>query len=76
MSTKMPMAGPDRARLKTTPFSIRLTEDEKPIRRLVRLIGLMPTYRRPDTSRPAKGYKTCPYLQAGLRVDRPNQVWC
>ena len=27
-------------------------------------------------SRPAKGHKTYPYLLAGLRIDRPNQVWC
>ena len=27
-------------------------------------------------SRPAKGHKTYPYLLGGLRVERPNQVWC
>ena len=26
--------------------------------------------------KPAKGHKTCPDLLAGLRIDRPNQVWC
>jgi hypothetical protein len=26
--------------------------------------------------RPAKGNKTYPYLLGGLRIDRPNQVWC
>jgi putative transposase len=26
--------------------------------------------------RPAKGHKTYPYLLTGLRVERPNQVWC
>ena len=31
---------------------------------------------KPDTSRPAKGHKTYPYLLGGLRVDRPDQVWC
>jgi putative transposase len=36
----------------------------------------MPIYQKPDTSRPAKGHKTHPYLLGGLRVDRPNQVWC
>ena len=25
---------------------------------------------------PAKGHKTYPYLLGGLRIDRPNQVWC
>jgi putative transposase len=31
---------------------------------------------RPNTSKPAKGHKTYPYLLGGLRIDRPNQVWC
>ncbi|MFG6543545.1 IS3 family transposase [Sulfitobacter sp. M22298] len=48
----------------------------KRIRRLMRLMRLMPIYQKPDTSRPAKGHKTYPYLLGGLRVDRPNQVWC
>ncbi|KRS16719.1 putative transposase OrfB [Roseovarius indicus] len=49
---------------------------EKRIRRLMRLMGLMPIYQKPNTSRPAKGHKTYPYLLKGLHVDRPNQVWC
>ena len=36
----------------------------------------MPIYQKPNTSRPAKGHKTYPYLLRGLRVERPNQVWC
>ncbi|MGO4855663.1 IS3 family transposase [Phaeovulum sp. W22_SRMD_FR3] len=48
----------------------------KRIRRLMRVMRLMPIYQKPDTSRPAKGHKTYPYLLGGLRVDRPNQVWC
>ena len=43
---------------------------------LMRLMGLMPIYQKPNTSRPTKGHKTYPYLLRGLRVDRPNQVWC
>jgi len=27
-------------------------------------------------SKPAKGRMTYPYLLGGLRIDRPNQVWC
>ena len=50
--------------------------NEKHIRRLMRLMGLMPIYQKPNTSRPAKGHKIYPYLLRGLRVDRPNQVWC
>ncbi len=48
----------------------------KRIRRLMRLMRWMPIFQKPDTSRPAKGHNTYPYLLGGLRVDRPNQVWC
>jgi putative transposase len=41
----------------------------------MRLMGLMPIYQKPNTSKAAKGHKTYPYLLRGLRVDRPNQVW-
>ena len=47
----------------------------KRIRRLMRLMGLMPIYQKPNTSRPAKGHKTYPDLLRGLHVERPNQVW-
>jgi putative transposase len=50
--------------------------NEKRIRRLMRLMGLMPIYQKPNTSKPGRGHKTYPYLLRGLRVDRPNQVWC
>ena len=43
------------------------------IRRLMRLMGLMPIHQKPNTSRPAKGHKTDPYLLRDLRVCRPNQ---
>lgn len=36
--------------------------NEKRTRRLMRLMGLMPIYQKPDRSRPAKGHKTYPYL--------------
>ena len=48
----------------------------KRVRRLMRLMGLMPIYQKPNTSKPAKDHKTYPYLLRGLRTDRPNQVWC
>ncbi|KJZ27697.1 hypothetical protein TW83_18105, partial [Paracoccus sp. S4493] len=50
--------------------------NERRIRQLMRLMGLMPIYQKPNTSRPAKGHKIYPYLLRGLRVERPNQVWC
>ena len=50
--------------------------NEKRIRRLMRLMGLMPIYQRPNTSKPAKGHKIYPYLLRGLLVNRPGQVRC
>jgi putative transposase len=50
--------------------------NEKRIRRLMRLMALMPIYQKPNTSRAAKGHKIYTYLLRGLRVDWPNQVWC
>lgn len=46
------------------------------VKRIRRLMRLMPIYQKPNTSKPAKGHKTYPYLLGSLRVDRPNQVWC
>ena len=50
--------------------------NQKRIRRLMRLMSLMPIYQQPKTSIKVKGHKIWPYLLRGLRVDRPNQVWC
>jgi putative transposase len=58
--------------LRSQGFSVNV----KRVRRLMRLMGLMPIYQKPNTSKPAKGHKTYPYLLRGLRVERPNQVWC
>jgi putative transposase len=41
----------------------------------MRLMGLMPIYQKPNTSKPTKGHKIYPYLLRHLRVDRPDQVW-
>ena len=46
------------------------------VRRLMRLMGLEAVYRRPNTSKPHPAHPIYPYLLKGLRVDRPNQVWC
>ncbi len=48
----------------------------KRVRRVMRLMGLMPIYWQPRTSITAKGHRLYPYLLRGVRVDRPNQVWC
>jgi putative transposase len=50
--------------------------NKKRIRRLMRLMGLMPIYQRAKTSIKAKGHKTYPYLLRRLTVERPNHVWC
>lgn len=50
--------------------------NEKRVRRLMRLMNLTPIYRKPNTSRPTKGARRFPYLLRGLRIDRPDQVWC
>jgi putative transposase len=50
--------------------------NEKRIRRLMRLMGLMPIYQRPKTSIRAKEHRIWPYLLRSLRIDRANHVWC
>jgi len=50
--------------------------NEKRILLLMRLMGLMPTYQKPNTSKAVKRHKIYPYLLRGFRVERPNQVWC
>ena len=42
--------------------------NEKRIRRLMRLMGLMPIYQKPNTSKAAKGHKIYPYLQLEIRA--------
>ncbi|RED43063.1 putative transposase [Aestuariispira insulae] len=48
----------------------------KRVRRLMRLMGLMPIYQKPNTTVPHPQHKRYPYLLKGLRIERPNQVWC
>jgi putative transposase len=38
-------------------------------------MGVAAIYRRPNTSKPAPGHRTYPYLLRKLPVTRPNQVW-
>ena len=42
---------------------------------LMKRMGIEALYRRPNTSKPAPGHKTYPYLLRNLPVVRPNQVW-
>jgi len=46
------------------------------VRRLMRLMGLEAIYQAPRTSDPHPAHRIYPYLLNGLKIDRPNQVWC
>lgn len=46
------------------------------IRRLMRLMRLVPIYQTPNTSKKHAGHKVYPYLLGKLTINRPNQVWC
>jgi putative transposase len=52
------------------------TVNKKRIRRLMRLMGLMPIYQKPNTSKPNKAHKTYPYLLGGVKITQANHVWC
>jgi putative transposase len=43
---------------------------------LMRLMGLVAIYQRPNTSKAAPEHAKYPYLLGGLTIDRANQVWC
>ena len=46
------------------------------VRRLMRLMRLVPIYQEPNTSKKHPQHKIWPYLLRNLVIDRPNQVWC
>jgi len=46
------------------------------VRRLMRLMRLVPIYQAPNTSKKHPQHKVYPYLLRGMKIDRPNQVWC
>ena len=46
------------------------------VRRLMRLMRLMPIYQEPNTSKKHPQHKIWPYLLRNVVIDRPNQVWC
>jgi putative transposase len=50
--------------------------NRKRVRRLMRLLGLVAIYQRPNTSKPTAAHKLYPYLLRGLAIERVNQVWC
>src|SRR5215467_14831027 len=50
--------------------------NRKRVQRLMRLMGLVAIYQRPNTSKPAPQNKVYPYLLGGILIGRVNQVWC
>ena len=50
--------------------------NRKRVQRLMRLMGLVAIYQRPNTSKPAPENKVYPYLLGGLSMAQVNQVWC
>jgi putative transposase len=50
--------------------------NRKRVQRLMRLLGLVAIYQRPNTSKAAVAHKVYPYLLGGIAIERVNQVWC
>ncbi len=46
------------------------------VRRLMRLMRLVPIYQAPNTSKKHPEHKVYPYLLRKLPITRSNQVWC
>src|SRR5436853_485306 len=50
--------------------------NRKRVQRLMRLLGVVAIYQRPNTSKATAAHKIFPYLLGGLGIERVNQVWC
>lgn len=50
--------------------------NRKRIQRLMRIMGLVSTAPKPNTSKRNKEHKVYPYLLRDLIIDQANQVWC
>ncbi len=46
------------------------------VRRLMRLMRLVPIYQEPNTSKKNPAHKIWPYLLKDLSIEQPNQAWC
>jgi putative transposase len=46
------------------------------VQRLMRLIGLVAIYPRPNTSKRPRRTRSNPYLLGGIAIERVNQMWC
>jgi putative transposase len=49
--------------------------NRKRIQRLMRIMGLVAIYPKPNTSNPRQDHKIYPYLLTGLAINRPGMVW-
>jgi len=49
--------------------------NRKRVVRLMRLMGLVAIYQKPNLSKASKEAKKYPYLLRGLKICKPNQVW-
>jgi len=50
--------------------------NEKRVQRLMRKMGIMAIYQKPNTSKSHPEHLVYPYLLRGLSITRANQVWC
>lgn len=50
--------------------------NRKRVRRLMRIMLLIPIYPKPNLSKRNHDHKVYPYLLRNLDIVRPNQVWC
>lgn len=71
--TRYPFYGVERmtAWLRAEGFDV----NQKRVRRLLRKMGLLAIYPKPDLSKPGAVQAKYPYLLKGLEIERVNQVW-
>jgi putative transposase len=50
--------------------------NRKRVQRIMRTMGIVALGPKPNTSKPVPGHKIYPYLLRGLKIERPNHVWC
>jgi len=64
--------------IKMTEYLRRMGHEagDKLIRRLMRTMNLLAIYPKPKLSKRHPEHRIYPYLLKGLRILRPNQVWC
>jgi putative transposase len=72
--TKTPFYGYPKMTVHLRRLGLRV--NPKRVRRLMRKMGLQAVYAKPRTSIAAKAHQVYPYLLRGLRINRPNEVWC